>query len=307
MLERWMPFGTFAAANPVFGFGVRRLRFGRSAQTLNRRSWRIIGFSLGVTLLLWVLMVGGEYVGNGCATAEPFLCYYPLQNTSVQFAVGLLLLSIGLDVLLDFACILAGYNTMRMATEAIHWDLLRMTPMQLDVIVGAQHAIVQTRAWLMTVLITSLRVAVVLFYLFTTFILPLIYRGSLGDFMTLGYGYDFVWLFTLVALFALGFVLIAEPLWRMRAMTALSLALAAQFREPVLGTLAGLGSVIGLWLAELIILGLLFYLTIIVATSTSFTFAPVFGSVTGGIAVWLFFRILKGRSLGRAIRYASPR
>lgn len=303
MLERWMPFGTFQAANPVFRFGVRRLRFGRSAETLNRRSRALILRVSALVLALWLLLVIGEYLSMSCARVEPVFCYYPLVSVSRTFAIGLALLSIGCDVLLDFVCILAGYNTMRMDSDAVHWDLLRLTPMHLEAIINAQHAVAQTRAWLVSVLVVALRIDVLILVLVTAFALPFIFLRNLGD--VIGFGYDFLWLSVVTALVLTAFISVIEPLWRMRAMTALGIGLAARFREPTMAILAAAGNVVGLWIVELIVLGLTWAVSLMTASVFGY-FTPVFIALISGGVIWIFFRNLTARGLTRAIRHTVP-
>ncbi len=302
MLERWMPYAG-AAFNPVFRFGVRRLRFGRSARALRRRSLILIAVSSAIILCLWAASLIGTYNLRSCATTEPAYCYYPLIDSSASFIAGLALFSVAIDVFLDLTCILAGYQTLRLETEAVHWDLLRLTPMRIETLIDAHYAVAQARAWLMTALVTTLRVATVALFLLTIFVLPLVLRGFIGD---LGLGYDFSWLFSFTGLALVAAIFMIEPLWRMRAVTALGLALASRFRQPTFGALAGLGSIFALWLAEAILLGMMFWLTALVGR-LSWSVTPAFGAILGAFVIGLFYRALTSRSLARAVREAAPR
>jgi hypothetical protein len=212
----------------------RRKRFQLSA--------RIIAIILSVSLFFWLLAANADMnrVNRFGAT------------TTGQLIGWLFFASLGLDIVLDFAAIVASVNGFSREVIAGRWDLLRLTPYTAGELLAVKHSAARLRVWRMTMLVSVIRLVVMILFLLTT------------AFNSVLYGYLFnigeLWAY-LPALPAV-LAYLVEPIWRAQVMTLLGLMISIQVRNALSLTLAAVGAVLAFWVFQLLILGGFFWITL---------------------------------------------
>ena len=226
-------------SEPIFLTEARRVRWGVSPERMRRSTRRWLGFVVAAVFGTWVILalLGGEY-----ADRENFEAY------SQSFAIGLLFLSFGFSVLLDYHSMGVSVRSINGEISARRIDLLRVTPLREMQIIAAKYAGAQVRAWRRTALIMGLRAAAVVVALVGSLVTRAgerLYPFSAREWFFLIYGHVF--------LAAVALVFIIEPLWRMRAVTALGLAVSSHATSAIGIVLSSALSVFAFWLAQSIL------------------------------------------------------
>jgi hypothetical protein len=117
-------------------------------------------------------------------------------------------------------------------------------------------------------------------------------------------------------------VYIVEPLWRIRAFTAMGLAISARIHQPTFATLAGVGALLAVRLLQVAVLsmtgcGLLQFVSMLVLEVDPYTLRSLLDSYTAeelvidllaclmiAFVVYAFYKVLEIISLHRALRLA---
>lgn len=241
--------------NPLFNIEVRRIRWGASERILWRYSARRLEIVVGLLLLLWI-----PFIRRDALTLD--FDGYPI----LLFALGLLA-----GVMLDFVGIAATLGSISAEVEAGRWDLLRLTHLSISQIIAARHGVAQVRVWRYTIYVVGLRAAAGLIALLTYF------QRTLVEGSQIAYRSDwwFSALLGVVVVGGLGVLFVIEPLWRVRMVTALGVALSSRTRTRVAAlplAVAGLG---GLWLGSLF-LAILVFIGISIAISQTYMLGTFF-------------------------------
>jgi hypothetical protein len=233
-----MPFADVDQRDPLFNYEVRHIRWGETEQRLRRFSRR--------AAFLTLLLVGGLWLFSVLST--PINSYSRLGN-SMSFIAWMFVISIGANVLLDLATLIAGVAAISAPISSGLWDLLRLTPLRLEQIIQVKAALVEIRAWRMMIVIVALRLAVVGMLLVTVLFV--------SDWT--GTRIDFTLLITLAALVAFGLVYLVEPLWRMPAVAMLSLYVSARVQNLMYAFLLAFALEVALWITQAIVMGILIF------------------------------------------------
>jgi hypothetical protein len=215
--------------NPLFNLEVRRIRWGVSEKHLWRFSARWLIIVSAIVLPLWLL------------SALP----NPVRTGVNDFVLLLVIISFLAGLALDYTCMAAALGSINGELSAGRWDLLRLTSLTIPQIIAAKHGAAQLRAWRMMILVMGLRLAIWL-VLGINFVLLLSQPWGLG--MTTVEAFTTLVAALMLALLFLIFVI--EPFWRMRAVTALGVAISARARHSTSGVLAAGGFVAALWLGQ---------------------------------------------------------
>jgi hypothetical protein len=204
----------------------------------------------------------------------------------------------------DYASLTAALNSINGDTVTGTWDLLRLTEIREGELVLAKHAGAQLRAWRSMASVIGLRVAVALI---TVILFAHEYAGGTDRF---GFEADAplsYLVFNIVPFTVLFGIYIFEPLWRMRAVTALGLVVSSRSTDAAASALSGLGVLLAFWLVQLIVVAAVF-----VGTSVLFFSIALFG--VGALCaplvmllvifatVYGFYSILKTWSLRQVAR-----
>ncbi len=214
-LERAMPYTAVSADNPLFRYEVRRIRWGQSA-------WQLMGYSLAawwfipfLMASLWVLLLD-DY-------SNP-----RLDHARDQYIVLLLLCGVGANFILDMVSLTAALSGVASERRAGRWDALRLTNLCPEQFVSAKHAAAEIRAWRIMALVVSLRLSLVAFLMIRIELLPTL-------FLLLGYCAAYV----------------LEPIYRMRALTALGIAISTRIQNMAYALLASSVAILATWAAEI--------------------------------------------------------
>jgi hypothetical protein len=213
-LQRATPYAAIPADNPLFTYEARRIRWGQSA-------WQLIGYSLAAWSLIPFLMAGMWLL---------LLADYPNLRVNLirdQYFFLLLLCGVGGNFILDMVSITTALSSISSEMRAGRWDALRMTNLCPQQFIAAKHAAAEIRAWRVMALVVSLRLSLVAFLMIRVELLPSLFLLS---------GYCFVY--------------ILEPLCRMRALTAVGIAIAARMRNTACALLASSVVVLTTWIVQ---------------------------------------------------------
>lgn len=106
--------------------------------------------------------------------------------------------------------------------------------------------------------VIGLRIGIIVLVLLHLFIVPYLdgYENNfLEDLSNSFVNYPIEFSTSLLTLIIFTIIYLIEPLWRMRALTALGMAISAQIHNLVFSTLAGLGSLLAVWISQALIMG----------------------------------------------------
>jgi hypothetical protein len=226
------------SGNPLFDVEARRAAW-HDAQTLVRRTvvWVVgmcaAGFAL--FMVMWLVLFWNMPYSPTYFTMATFYLIFSLTFVSLW---------------LDMACLRGSIRAINSEVLSGRWDLLRLTPIRIQTILSAKHAASQLRTWRTLAAVIGMRAALVL-------IMLLWVPFSLNE-VTYGLRYTQsippAYVVVLVYAVPLGLVLMIEPLWRMRAVTALGVAVSALTRDHTGAWLLGVAAVFVVWLGHLVVL-----------------------------------------------------
>lgn len=250
------PYANNVTRHPVFARDIKGARWAWPREQFRRKSLRLLLLTHVGMIVIWLALSLLWYLD---IMRVSYYAYIPLQAwyNGASNAFSLLVLgAILAGVALDFNSVQASLNTISGEMAAGRWDLLRLTALREEGIVNAKYAAAQLRGWRLMTIVVSARVSVLTIFLLFILILPYFIYGY-NSFLR-GFFDSLIYdpLSTLIGLatFVLTcLVFVLEPLWRMKTMTALGMAVSAQVLNPALATLAGIGSVLAVWLAQTVI------------------------------------------------------
>lgn len=303
MLAPWMPHSTPPAATPIFRYATRRLRWANTPAALTRYLVVITAIASAALLLLWGLVVWIQLQAmQVCLVQSNYYCEGDVFGGTGTVVTIAILAAVGAGWLMDFACVFAAFNSIRGRVNSAHWDLLRLTPMQRETIIEAEYSVAQARAWRSLSMVLGLRIAALVLLLAQVLLLPPAIERAGGQVYNSTYADP--GLFLIVVGFILFFaVYLVEPFWRMRAVTALGLAVAALFRGIIPAALTAFALLVAMWIAQVVIMGVIFWCSISAAFGLQYAYPPCASLVTGGI-IYGFYLVVRQEALKRAVRYA---
>jgi hypothetical protein len=255
----WTPYANNAERHPVFVRETRRARWAWQREAFRRRSLRVVLRTFGVMIALWVGLSLLWYAES--SRSYSYLGYVPdyvFYNAGSSAMSTLFVLVILINVVLDSHSIRISLDSISGEITAGRWDLLRLTSLSERGIVQAKYAVAQLRGWRFTTTIMSARAALVTISLFHAFVLPSFIYGygygnpSQGLFYSLVN--DPITTVILIGVFVLVTVIfVIEPLWRMKAVTAVGMVISSYSMNTALAALAGLGVIFAVWISQIII------------------------------------------------------
>lgn len=229
-LERAMPYAAVPLGDPLFTYEIRRVRWGQTAERLSAYSLKVL---LGVQLLVLVLW-------RMFILASPRRTGYVAFDASGEFIGWLFLVGVGGNIVLDAVSVVAAVTSISGENSAGRWDLIRLSNCHAEQFVTAKYAVAQARTWRVMIVVAATRLGVP-FAILLESLLPQPYSRLIL----------FVYLSGYLAVYVL------EPLWRMKAMSAVGMAIAARIRHATLALLAAFVVVASLWAMQALALGLL--------------------------------------------------
>lgn len=293
-----------AARHPVFRRDVRRIRWGASETAFRDYSRGVLLRVQVVILCVWLALAGLGYI-----TTPDFMRSAERLTLDAGNAAGILLaLLIPAGLALDFISVRAALDSISGEVSAGRWDLLRLTSLHGEGISRAKHAVAQLRAWRGVLVLGGARFAAAWIYCVSYGLLyltnPVWVSGTPSRPLESA-------LFAVVIVFTLT-IYVLEPLWRMKAMTALGMVISTYVLNTPAAMLVGVGMILVVWLAQLVVLVVLFIGLTIFATpiyfSASFIAAFLYLLLAGfitALTIHGFYAIMQSWCLRRVVRRIS--
>jgi hypothetical protein len=299
--------------HPLFRREVHRVKWGFSEARIRHYSLRVL---LAAHLLLFVAWL---LLSLAFSTPPPYSYYQQSQTAwfvygaSPQVFALLIVATIGVNLILDFGSTLAALSSINSEILGGRWDLLRLTALREEGIVNAKHAAAQVRAWRVMAVTVSSRVATILLGLLIFPLAPLFLLGDSSFFSGLGESFirePFSAILGFATLVLTLMIYVVEPYWRMKAMTALGMVISSYILNTPLATLAGVGAIFAVWLAQVSIFAILVFGLGFLLSPTIFFFSSneAFGILYILIAaaitaatIYGFYTLLQNWSLRRVI------
>lgn len=283
--------------------------WGESEHLLRQMSLRLFLALQGVSVGVWLLVGGLMYL----AVPDYDRNLYRFA-TSVVLQANLLIMvaTILAGLVLDVMCMRAALNSISGEVLAGRWDLIRLTALHETGVVRAKHSVAQLRAWRPTLMMVAVRFAMIWIYVLAYFFAPVILLGdntlATSRFSMFLYVPVESLLVVLISAFT-AVIYVLEPLWRMKAMTALGLTISSYILNGPLAMLAAMGSIFAVWLAQLIVffsltfvLGIFAPLFFLSSTITFFYIYTLAVSLINGLTIYGFYILLQEWSLRRVMR-----
>lgn len=235
--------------NPLFDIEARHLPWGDTLPALRQRSGWWIG---------WVMLAG---VGIWSAVVVVAALRDEHRQGLYTLWDGILLLfglSLMDKLLLDFGAVSSALESISREIRTGRWDLIAISDFPTRYIVDAKHNLAQIRSWRMTMRVIAVRLTVIALMILTLFLLPLIYppdEAMLNPYTLEFYTTDEVvmFVFMVLAFIEIGVIYLIEPLWRVRALCAASLAISSYQYPPGFAMLAAFGAIVGVWIVQIMI------------------------------------------------------
>ncbi|MEP7288716.1 MAG: hypothetical protein ABI947_23435 [Chloroflexota bacterium] len=293
-----LPFSMIAPSNAVFERDLRRVRWLRRPRALVMYSAYLL---IGIPLIEAVLFAL-DYFRKMAALQ---LDRYYSTDFDLWFVL-ILLATFLISAAADLYYLVVTVNSINRLIESGEWDSLRLTPIpERDLVLG-KVAVAQVRGWRLMTLDMALRlcgiVVIVALAVSTTNILQV--RHELSTLLDAG----------IILVFCAAYVL--EPLWRMRTIVAVGIALSAGIRNLAFAVLAGLAAVFALHIVQFFVIG--FTISSLYAITFAFAIAAdrrfethLFTSLAGllltgafAFALNYYYRQVQEAALRRAFRWA---
>lgn len=265
MLRLLNPYPEVQANHPVLARETRRMRWIQRAGSPQRYSLWVVLLVIGIVLALFVgwLIVRWYYARYYSYSTTWFL------DATSGFVGVLGIVSLLSSLLLDYLSMSAALSSISSEIVAGTWDLLRLTSVREGELVLAKHTAAQLRAWRATMWVVGLRIAAGLMVVVLLAARNIEYGSSLVA-ETPANNLLFL-LFNVVPFAALFGVYILEPVWRMRAVTAVGMAISARLTEGTSSMLLGVGVLVMLWLTQLVLIAAVIAgLTVLMFTVAAF-------------------------------------
>jgi hypothetical protein len=249
MLNSLLPHNLITRRNPVFDYELRSIGRSRTREDLKR-------LVVNMLALFHAVALGGWCIVGSLISARPTYTYGAstvanIHSTNLLIAGIAAFISIGITLGADVYYFLTTVTSISDPITAGQWDLLRLTRVPENDILAAKYAARLVRAWRTLAIEVAWRVISVTFISFSV-VTSLLDSGR----YSFSYSVDtsmslVVWLgcFAIVAA-----VYIVEPFWRMRTFVAMGLWISAAVRNSTFAALAGLGSIMGVRLAQVALL-----------------------------------------------------
>ncbi len=289
MFGLWYPHSLIRLPNPVFEYDMRRLRQPRNREELK-------GYSR------WLVIAVCGIVGAWWLAARSGSPRYTYSSTEANMLLLLGFLTLCLMLVSNFYYALLTVGTINREITSTQWDQLRLTALDGRRILFAKYAILQIRAWRLMMLDIALRAAAI-GLVFVAFVYNL--TASPGSSSVL-LGYPEGWSF-IAAMIMIGATYILEPLWRMRAVVSIGMAVSVTVRSFTYAFLATLGFVVLVYLAQMLIwLGFGYFVVQIFAGSSTSSAGLICCIPLVGVAIFCgyygFYRTLCDWALEHAFK-----
>ncbi len=229
-LDRQFPHGLVCTPNPLFELERKRLPGLYRLEDIKRYTTRSVLIPAMLSMF-------------GC------FCMQSSMGAGL-ISIVLIFLTVGILIGTDMYYTMLTMRTISRYQLNGQWDILKITPLTKQQIFVAVYAISQIHAWRMMIIEVAIRLfgALVVFLGVLTSLATSLSRSGFR-------GIDLVELLIIfLALIVLGIVYVVEPLWRMRTLVAVGLAISARIRSVTLAAVAGFGSTLTLHITQVVLL-----------------------------------------------------
>lgn len=234
------PYAQPIAAHPLFRVETRRTHWGRAPSQFRRRGLVTIALWAVITSIVWAVFgLGLEQASTG----DPFRYGYIRAQDVWLLMLMLSLLGGGV---LDFISLFTSVSAISHEITSGRWDLLRLTALNDQGLVAAKQAAAQVRVWPRLMAFVGMRLALIVvgfLLLLRSFNLDVSREQVLNS------------LFTSLALIVLALIYLAEPFWRVQAMTALGILMSVRERHAATSLLWSGFSLLAIWLLQALVVG----------------------------------------------------
>ena len=246
-----LPHAYVDADSPVFTYELRDWTRGRTQRDLkNTLLMAVIRDSL-FAIIIW-----GIAFFN---TAGPVEQIY--DSLWILVGVALAMGVLAGYVLDGFTVFITAFSNRTQQMDGIHHDLLSLSHVDTEHLVRARFAAAQVRVWNIMRTVIGVRLYAIWFAVLNVFAAPTLLDIDFGDYLTLKV-IDNLGLVagssaqaTLIAAVLLfGLVLVIEPLWRLRALSAAGMAAAGHRRGRTAVMLYAAAALVGIWLIQAVFL-----------------------------------------------------
>lgn len=252
-----IPFRIAAPTHPILRLELKGIRW--LQPDARARLHRMIGRRIRWTIIFVLLLVILDLLRAVQNLRQGRNYYYSGQMPSNYMLVGALLFSVLMFAVGDFYYLIRSLKSITPERESGHWDMIRLVPMSPKVVLDAKYAALQIQSWRVLMMEYVPR-----FYLMIALIPNVIVSNiSVSYYYYSSSYYSLSWLNTILstAMAALMiFIYTLEAGWRMRALTAIGLAISARSRNLVTNFIYGFLALIGVHMLEILCLFVPFYL-----------------------------------------------
>ncbi len=252
-----VPFRIAGINHPIVRLDIKGIRWmkadprARLHRMIGRRMrWTVIVALLLILLDLFSLLARFQNFSNG-------RYYYGSDIPSAYILLGAFLFSLLMAVVGDFYYMIRSLKAVTPERESGHWDMIRLTPMPPEKVLDAKYAAVQLQSWRVLTVEYIPR-----FYLFIA-VLPYLYTSSLrylNVYSRISNIFNWELVLASIAIFLLLLFYVLEAGWRMRALTAIGLAISSRSRNLTTNFIVGFFVLMGVHIAEVITLFAPYYL-----------------------------------------------
>ncbi|MBC7812351.1 MAG: hypothetical protein H7175_14440 [Burkholderiales bacterium] len=252
--SRYSPFAAVSSDNPLFRVESRQVKRGTTV-ALWHSSIKVAAITLLLMLGLWAWSLLSIYSSTSGLLNAPYGSAYDDSDllTLVAWLAGLGFCD---KLILDFFGMWVGLHSFNADVTSKRWDVLRLTPIKAETIIDSRIALAQIQAWRPFVFVVAFRFGVLLLGIVTLLVPPLLFpqwRGSMQDVRDQLLRDPVTIIGPLFIAFTFSAFYLIEPYWRMRMVTASSVAVAAKMRSLPMSVLYGLWHIVIVWFFQIII------------------------------------------------------
>ena len=294
----WFPQNAISKRNPFYNYELSNAPDSLQLKGITVRWMIYVVFAmLGVWVGTAILVMTDS---TSRFNTLPDLWYSIWQTIGWIFVA----ISFGDRFIYDFICLVSGLNRINKEIKGGSWELISVTDVNVDYMVQAKHAFVQTRVWRAMSIIMGLRLGIVLVAMVHGLFALIITND---EYSNLGFLLEdmvdaiidepsqlLVLLILLLAFVLSIYFYVIEARWRLRVITAASLSVSSRIRSTTMGLLYGLGTIIAFWISQIFVAGVVTFVvsvlfSIMIGWANVVYFSPAYNV---GVSLFLLFTVL---------------
>jgi len=284
--------------DPLFRSQARTVKWGESWAIMRDRTFAWLIQAFLIIVIAWLVCVGIYGITNVLTRSVPNGWLLDFTQGYWVFAIVISLLA---NLAIDFTGISAGLGVISAEVTSGRYELIRMSLVRPTRIVASKYMLAQVRVWRDTARLMWVRLLLIIFG-----VVIIAWNGFTADsYATFNYSRG---VYDLYPYYILGFsaiVYVIEPYWRMKAVTAIGVALSSRLTTGVGATLASGLALLAYWLFQAVMLFALSFMLSIVTIWMLFdeiallVCFPIIVAIGGGV-IYGFYSIIQRVSLRHA-------